>query len=141
MKRLLTLLLIFGWPACPITPASGAEEKIVTTRDLLEEADREFKKADAAMNAAYRELLRYLDPKETESLRAAQRAWLAFRDAEAKFGGLEFDGGTLQPVAMVNTLTQLTNERAAHLRLHKEARASTRSPVSPATPAAKPGTK
>ena len=141
MKNIVTLLLIVGWSAVQTTPTSGAEAKTITTRDMVEEADREFKKADAAMNAAYQEVLGYLNPKESKSLRAAQRAWLAFRDAEAKFGGLEFDGGTLQPVAMVNTLTLLTNERAAHLRLHKEARASTRSPISPAKPTAKPGAK
>ena len=141
MKPIVLLFLIAGWLASPTTPASRAEEKIITTRDLLDAAEREFKKADAAMNAAYRELLRYLDPKETESLRAAQRAWLVFSDAEVKFGGLQFEGGTLQPVAMVNTLTLLTNERTAHLRLHKEERASTRSPVSPAKPTTKPGPK
>lgn len=37
---------------------------------------------DARLNAVYRELLASLPPEPAERLRASQRAWLAFRDAE-----------------------------------------------------------
>jgi uncharacterized protein YecT (DUF1311 family) len=133
----LTILLLLALCFGPHVQPKAAEKKIITTQDMFEEAEREFKKADAQLNATYQSLLRYLDPKETEALRIAQRAWLAFRDADAKLSGLEFDGGTLEPVVIMSAMASLTRERTKHLKLHLETRASTRAPVEPAKPANK----
>ncbi len=50
-------------------------------------ADADFQRADKALNDAYREVLRRLagDEHKKQLLRAAEQAWVAFRDAECKF--------------------------------------------------------
>ncbi|HEX7761045.1 MAG TPA: lysozyme inhibitor LprI family protein [Caulobacteraceae bacterium] len=44
--------------------------------------DAELKIQDAALNAAYRKAMKDLNPRQKAKLQAAQRAWIAFRDAE-----------------------------------------------------------
>lgn len=45
----------------------------------------EFKQADAQLNVVYRKLMTELRPTERETLKAAQQAWLKFRDADCKW--------------------------------------------------------
>jgi uncharacterized protein YecT (DUF1311 family) len=53
-----------------------------TYPDLLGEA---LQKADADMNGSYKALMQRLDKEGQSSLRASQREWLKFRDAEFEF--------------------------------------------------------
>lgn len=55
-----------------------------STAGIVAALDWEEQQWDALMNSAYRALLAKLPEKARESLRASQRAWLAFRDAEQK---------------------------------------------------------
>ncbi len=48
-------------------------------------AGKAFSAWDSELNKAYQKLLKTLDPASRELLRASQRQWLAFRDAEKKF--------------------------------------------------------
>ena len=42
--------------------------------------------SDQQLNATYRTLMRQLGPQDQAALRMAQRAWIAFRDADCAFG-------------------------------------------------------
>ena len=55
-----------------------------TQSEMNDCAAREAKKADAALNATYRELLQKIkeDKTATEKVVIAEKAWIAFRDAE-----------------------------------------------------------
>lgn len=90
-------------------------------------ADREYAAADAALNDIYKQALAAIaksdgekpyDPKSWEAaLRASQRAWIAFRDADCK--GLEpmqWSGGTGTTGAVLGCMTQLTQERIRVLK-------------------------
>src|SRR5689334_1069824 len=57
----------------------AAEPTTVGTMSCIRQAGVEW---DAAMNASYAALLAILTPAEQDTLRVAQRHWLAFRDAE-----------------------------------------------------------
>ncbi|MEJ7925742.1 lysozyme inhibitor LprI family protein [Sphingobium sp. AN641] len=46
----------------------------------------ELAHADAQLNSSYRALMRRLSSSDQNALRKAQRAWLAFRDADCAFG-------------------------------------------------------
>jgi len=59
------------------------------------EAWADFKKVDAELNSAYAALMAKLpDAEGKEKLKQSQRAWIAFRDAEAAFAA---GGGTILP--------------------------------------------
>jgi len=59
------------------------------------EAWADFKKVDAELNSAYAALMAKLpDAEGKEKLKQSQRAWIAFRDAEAVFAA---GGGTILP--------------------------------------------
>jgi uncharacterized protein YecT (DUF1311 family) len=108
-----------------------------TCRDPQTQADMngcawlDFERADAALNAAYREAVtraRAADreaaayvtgddrPGEEATLREAQRAWVAFRDAHCRLEGYEARGGSMESMLYDGCRATLTNERTAQLR-------------------------
>jgi uncharacterized protein YecT (DUF1311 family) len=73
-----TLLI---WLLIPV-----AEIHAQTQAAMNAQVRAEFAKADAALNKTYDALLAKLpDAEGKEKLKQSQRAWLAFRDAEAAF--------------------------------------------------------
>lgn len=82
---------------------------------MNEKARREYKKADVTLNRAYERLAKALEPGPRARLRAAELAWLRFRDAESEFRASEFKGATLQPAARLGYLEDLTRRRTKEL--------------------------
>jgi uncharacterized protein YecT (DUF1311 family) len=84
----------------------------------------EFKRADQELNATYAALMKKenQDPTFIRKLRAAQRAWIAFRDAEIEstYACNEKDArvcwGSMLPLSVSAYKTKLTRERTARLR-------------------------
>src|SRR5262245_16129559 len=79
-------------------------------------------RADAEMNRVYPAALKRLekDKKASDKLKAAQRAWLAFRDAEvaARFPtGASSENGSVYPMCTASALTELTEARTEQLRV------------------------
>ena len=115
----LAFLLVPTVAAAAAHPPSGAkaalpcEQAAATTDQIAGCAAKGQAKADARLNTAYRDLLRYLDPDQRKQLVAAQRTWLAFRDADcAFFGG---GGGSLAAANRLSCEAALTNSRAEEL--------------------------
>jgi len=74
-----------------------------------------FKRADAGMIAAYRSLSARLDRSGQAKLRAAQKAWIKFRDAEADYQADAERGGTLAPLIATSVRVELTESRRKNL--------------------------
>ena len=88
----------------------------VTTIDMKECASADLQKADKALNATYRKLMAKLDDKiSKEKLKKAQKAWIAFRDANAEFGADEVRGGTMEGLIYMGTVTYMTEQREKEL--------------------------
>jgi len=51
-----------------------------------------------------------------QSLLEAQRAWLAYRDAQCRLEGYAFFGGSAQPMIVSGCLAMLTRQRTQELR-------------------------
>lgn len=94
-------------------------------------AAEDYAAADAELNAVWKELLASLadDPVAVTRLRAAQRAWIAFRDAELAARLPVPDGeapqvvhGSMYHLLSYSVLAELTRERTAQLRLQLEER-------------------
>jgi uncharacterized protein YecT (DUF1311 family) len=133
---LLALCLCLGAIfAVPIPSRAGdndAEPKIdcddaISTVELNFCSEKELDKADAALNAAYKKAIARIpelaaekpyDAKSWEdALRASQRAWVAFRDAECKDHGTMFwTGGTGATGDALNCMMEMTKNRTVQLK-------------------------
>ena len=92
----------------------------------------DFERADAELNAAYRAAIAHARasdrdplsrppegderPGEEASLREAQRAWIAFRDAHCRLQGYEARGGSMEPMIYDGCRAEVTRARTAQLR-------------------------
>ena len=95
-------------------------DKANTQMDMNVCADDELKRADGDLNQAYQGLLAKLkaDSVATQKLRAAQRAWLGFRDAhlEELFPGKDKSQyGSVYPMASALASAEVTRERTRML--------------------------
>ena len=80
-------------------------------------AQREFAAADKRLNATYEKFIATLDVQGKTKLRAAERAWIAYRDAEAAYeADAEARGGSMEPMSYNNSCTALTEARIKHLK-------------------------
>lgn len=77
---------------------------------------KELKKADAELNKVYRLTLKKLEADDAALLRKAQRAWLAYRDAQCEADRALWGGGTGGPAAWMSCKLELTSQRTAEIR-------------------------
>ena len=105
-----------GVVARPCLDAPSGE----TTAGMIACTSRELALWDALLNTAYTDMMATLErtgaDSRREALRAAQRAWIGFRDAECRQQALQFEGGTLARVIHVSCVNDLTARRALALR-------------------------
>jgi uncharacterized protein YecT (DUF1311 family) len=87
----------------------------MTMNECAQEA---FKRSDSELNALYKDLERRLksDPQAQKLLISAERAWVAFRDAECTFSTTSSIGGSIHPMAYSGCLDRLTKARIGDLK-------------------------
>ena len=78
-------------------------------------AASELKKADEELNAIYGKLLSRLDSGQKPLLKAAERAWIHYRDRMCEFQGSGTKGGSINPMIVANCLTELTTGQTRRL--------------------------
>jgi uncharacterized protein YecT (DUF1311 family) len=93
-----------------------------TQQEMNRHAARDFAAADVDLNKVYKQLAGRLDEESQAKLKAVQRAWVQFRDAEAEFeADVEARGGTMAPVIYNGRRAELTKIRTEELgRVFKE---------------------
>jgi uncharacterized protein YecT (DUF1311 family) len=102
-------LLIAALVAFPTSHAHAQSQA-----EMNHQAAKDFAKADAQLNSTYAALMAKLpDAESKRKLKESQRAWIAFRDAEAAFEGR---GGTMAPTLRYATKTELTQQRIKQLK-------------------------
>jgi uncharacterized protein YecT (DUF1311 family) len=74
-----------------------------------------YESADQKLNAAYARLVTQVDHLRREKLKQSQRAWVAFRNANADFLASAAEGGTLGPLIRVTAMAEMTEARATEL--------------------------
>jgi uncharacterized protein YecT (DUF1311 family) len=113
-QKTLLLLLFVG---------TGLSALMAQTQgDMNEDAEDAFRAADKELNATYQKILREYSDDEVflESLREAQRCWVAFRDAQLKMKYPDREPGhygSIQPMCEAEYLAELTQERNQALQL------------------------
>jgi uncharacterized protein YecT (DUF1311 family) len=128
----LCLAALFSAPASSRAEDQDAEPRIdcdnaVSTVEMNFCGEKELEKADAALNAAYKNAIAGIPelasekPYDTksweEALRASQRAWVAFRDAECKdHVPMFWTGGTGATGEVLGCMTEMTKNRTVQLK-------------------------
>lgn len=83
-------------------------------------AGKALKASDAELNALYKQIQGRLEDDEdtTKLLVAAQRAWIAYRDAECEFASSGADGGSIQPLITLQCRDERTKKRIADFKTY-----------------------
>jgi uncharacterized protein YecT (DUF1311 family) len=116
----VTLLLATG--------AARADDKIncksqdLNQMQLDQCAGQDFTAADAKLNALYKVMISKYDATNGALLKASERAWLAYRDAQCDFATNGTAGGTINSMMDTMCRTTQTNARIKELnaQLHCE---------------------
>ena len=125
MKLLsLALLIVFAGLAGIAEPQKTKDPcaNAPTTPEMRDCAGKEYKKADDELNRVYRQLIAKIDDEGRKTaLKAAQLAWIKYRDANCDFASYLNRGGTIEPVVRYNCITEMTGARMRNLRAYLEA--------------------
>ncbi|MEH6642008.1 lysozyme inhibitor LprI family protein [Vreelandella glaciei] len=121
--RLSSLFIVIGlFTSSSFAYAGDRCNNATTQAELTECSALAYQTADEALNEAYQVLVDQLsnNTASLEKLRAAQRAWIGFRDTECAFESSAVEGGSAQPMVRNGCLEGLTEARAETLRKHAE---------------------
>ena len=128
LRALLLLLSLLSFPALAADPdpldaaldACLAKPEALSTPGMVECTDEAIQAWDKRLNEVYKRVMADLDPKSRELVRASQRRWVAFREAEheAMGGPWRQDRGTIIRVLTVNADLSAIKERVQELRLY-----------------------
>jgi uncharacterized protein YecT (DUF1311 family) len=120
VMRRIAVLALFGLLAA-IPPAVAAECNDQSNQMELDIcADQDFRAADKALNETYGEIVKRLsdDSDGHKRLSAAQKAWIAFRDAECDFQAGNSIDGSIYPMLISMCRTGLTQKRTTELKAY-----------------------
>ncbi len=82
----------------------------------------EYKKQDDLLNQTYRQAMKLATDTQKTQLKAAQNAWIAYRDADCTFLTSGADGASVAPMVHAQCMADKTRERTELLKstLHCE---------------------
>jgi uncharacterized protein YecT (DUF1311 family) len=119
--------------------AAGAqeqEEKLdcespTQTRTMMLCEQARADKADKALNAQYKKTRAVMGSRDSDlkaamkgaeqALVTAQRAWIAYRDAECEAEGFQARGGTMEPMLVAGCIANVTDTRTKQLKMLEDA--------------------
>ncbi|MCZ7851559.1 lysozyme inhibitor LprI family protein [Agrobacterium salinitolerans] len=97
-----------------------------TQADMTICAGKDYEKADKQLNVDYQKLRKLLVERDkaadadgkgaADALVTAQRAWVAFRDANCALSGFQARGGSMEPMLISSCLAEMSTKRADDLR-------------------------
>lgn len=101
-----------------LAKAQNATQCDGTTYEMRMCLSKIHQKSDAELNAAYRAALQEMrdSKRHSDSLRTAERRWIAYRDAQCKAQYDLFEGGTGGPIEELACLIEMTDQRTAELK-------------------------
>jgi len=89
-------------------------------------ASRDYETADAELNTQYQSVRKVLAERDSsagedgagavKALLAAQRAWIAYRDANCEAVGFQARGGSMEPLLVSSCLADMSRKRTEELR-------------------------
>lgn len=113
---LLSLLLPAAAPARGQAEEDPCAPEAQRSSQLTACARREFAEATAELARVRAALHADLEPRSRVKLRAAERAWLRYRQTNCDAEASIYENGTIQPLIELRCMTRVTRERAAELK-------------------------
>ncbi len=115
---LVTVVLAAGPSGRSVSAAETCDKSSSSQADLNECYGKAYKKADSELNAIYKQINERLKdrPATAKLLVAAQKAWIAFRDAECNFSTSASAEGSIYPMTQAICLEGLTTRRIDELK-------------------------
>ena len=104
-----------------LAAAAAGCANVSTQADMSRCAASQFARADAVLNAQWRRTLA-VNRGRSGKLIAAQRAWIAFRDAECEAEAAGSIGGSIHSVDVAACRSRLTKGRTSQLAAIAEGR-------------------
>jgi uncharacterized protein YecT (DUF1311 family) len=119
LPTLLIAIVLAAGPRGTIASASETCDKSSSSQaDLNECYGKAYRKADSELNAIYKQINERLKDRTASAklLIAAQKAWIAFRDAECNFSTSASAEGSVYPMTQAICLEGLTTKRIDELK-------------------------
>ena len=117
MRAIVVGLSLLAFSTAFHRSAQAQECADQTQMGLDQCAGAAYKKTDAQLNKIYGQITaRLKDAPDTKAqLVTAQKAWIAFRDAECKFLAGNAEGGSIYPMLVTQCRADLTQKRVDDL--------------------------
>lgn len=112
--RLLLSILVVAFPLSLSAAKADDCANAQTQADIDQCIGKSFQESDKKLNQSYKQIEARLkgDAASTKLLVSAQRAWVAFRDAECSFQAGPIEGaGTMYPATLAGCKGALTQKR------------------------------
>ncbi|WP_420339327.1 lysozyme inhibitor LprI family protein [Roseibium sp.] len=120
-------VVAFGGPFAPAIQAQDVNCKEPQTQlDMTICAKKDWEAADVELNAAYKSAMAAMKQTDSylsddlkvaaETLKAAQRAWIPFRDKACESYGFLARGGSMEPMLVLQCRADLTRQRTSELK-------------------------
>lgn len=118
MKRVFLSALLLLVPMLPAAHADECMDRAESQAAMTQCAAQAYQASDAELNALFHEIRQRVgDDADTRGLlRDAERAWVAFRDAECAFAASAVAGGSAYPMVHDLCLDDLTQSRIEQFR-------------------------
>ena len=116
MKR-TALMLLLAMPGFCTAEMYGAEYEQcnkASTAGIVECVQHQAKQWDRRLNSAYKDLMARSDPAQQMPLKAAQRLWIKYRDANCGFYAA--GEGSIRQIESAECLRAMTKQRTCELR-------------------------
>jgi len=95
---------------------------LAVTPDQLDCLGKKFENADKQLNDTYKSLMSRLDASEKVALKKEQIAWIKEKETKCVQAGKDFEGGTMEEVAVADCRVQMTDKRLAELKIMSDQR-------------------
>jgi uncharacterized protein YecT (DUF1311 family) len=132
-----SVLISFPYNSRPVKQAIAQQSPcdLATTQlDMNQCSSEQYGKADVRLNALYTKLTRWLEKEKAadqpkrgtgrkehnqtaiQKLRAAERAWVQYRDLHCDAARDQFEGGSMSPMVWSDCMTKITEHRIDELK-------------------------
>jgi len=112
------ILIAFCGPALAEEPQVDCDNAMTQT-DMNICSYQDYQAADVELNETYAwamDRAKGYGQTAADALRAAQRAWIPYRDAACEAEAVLYEGGSIQPLIVSSCLASLTRQRTDEMR-------------------------